>query len=125
MSEPYRLTRWVSKTQQITGRLFTCARPGRSMGRKQANISDECVLAWAAGLPTSAEETIIISLLGKKANGLSEFSYYSFRGGFERWQDRPNCPTFEEWLNSHCKPRRYRVYEYPTTDLLVPPEDLK
>ncbi len=125
MSEPYRLTRWAPKTEQINGQLFTCGRPGRSMGAKQTRISDECVLAWVAGLPTLAEEIIIVSLLGRKADGLSEFSYYSFRGGFDQPQDRPDCPTFQEWLDSHYKSRRYRVYEYPTIDLLVPPDETK
>ena len=124
MNEPYRLTEWFAKPQQIpAGRLFTCARPGRSLGRRQAHIGDEYVLRWVAGLPASEEETIIVSLLGKKPDGLSEFSYYSFRGGFE--YHRPNCPTFGEWLNANCRPRKFEVYEFPTIDLLVPGEDLK
>jgi hypothetical protein len=83
------------------------------------------VLRWAAGLPAWKEETVIVSLLGKKPDGLSEFSYYSFRGGFEHRQGRPGSPTFEEWLNSNSRSRRFHVYEYPTTDVIVLPEELK
>ena len=126
MSEPCRLTRWAPKTGQITGQLFTCGRPGRSMGPKKTKISDECVLAWVAGLPTSAEELVVVSLLGrKKEDGLSEFSYYSFRGGFDQPQNRPDCPTFQEWLDSHHKSRRYRVCEYPTIDTLPLSDETK
>jgi hypothetical protein len=95
------------------------------MGTKQMKVGDECVLAWLAGLPVSTEEIIIVSLLGRKADGLSEFSYYSFRGGFDRPQDRPDCPTFQEWLDSQHGAGRYRIYEYPTIDLLVPPDETK
>jgi hypothetical protein len=125
MNEPYRLTRWAPRTDRIAGQLFTCGRPGRSMGPKKAKISDECVLAWIAGLPTSTEETTIVSLLGRKPDGLSEFSYYSFRGGFDQPPDRPDCRTFQEWLDSHHISRRYRVREYPTIDTLVPPDETK
>lgn len=98
------------------------------MGAKKTKVSDECVLAWVAGLPISAEEIIIVSLLGRKPDGLSglsEFSYYSFRGGFDQPQDRPDCPTFQEWLDSHHRSRRYRVCEYPTIDTEIPTDETK
>ena len=63
----------------MVGTLFTCARPGRSLGSKQTRINDKVVNSWIAGLPNSADEIMIISLLGRKPDGLSEFSYYSFR----------------------------------------------
>lgn len=125
MSEPYRLTHWSPATPQIPIHLFTCARPGRSLGARQKTISDNYVLEWVAGLPKTTTEIAIISLLGRKADGLSEFSYYSFRGGYDQPEDRPDCPTFQEWLDSHCKPGRYSVCEYPTVDLLVPSKETK
>src|SRR5208283_79193 len=107
--EPYRLKRHNFKDGQMAGCLFTCARPGRSMGAKKAKIGDDVVDAWIAGIgnevdcgnsrrPLSNEQIIMISLLGRKPNGLSEFSYYSFRGGFDRPEDRPGCPTWQAWL---------------------------
>lgn len=121
MDEPFRLTRCASATNQINGQLFTCSKPGRSMGPSTTEISDECVREWIAGLPTSMEEIIIISLLGRKPTGLSEFSYYSSRGGF----DQPGCPTFQEWLDLHYMPSRYHFCEYPATDTLVIPNEIK
>jgi len=117
------------------GFLYTCARPGRSLGRKQAQISDAVVDAWVAGIakeiqfrptgmPCSSDKVVIISLLGRKPSGLSEFSYYSFRGGFDLPKDRPGCPTWQEWLTAKYGPR-YRVHEFPTEDLKIIPEETK
>jgi hypothetical protein len=94
------------------------------MGAKIAKISDEVVDVWLKGLPSSAGETIIVSLLGRKPTGLSEFSYYSFRGGFDQPEDRPGCPTWQEWLNERygCQ---YRVCEFPTIDTEDIPESTK
>jgi len=119
--EPHRLTRWKLKQSPLAGHLFTCARPGRSKGSK-VNIPDDLVNTWVKGLPDS-EEVTIVSLLGRKPTGKSEFSFYSFRGGFE--SERPRCPTFQEWLDGRYGSGRYRVLEYPTIDLQqVPSETL-
>ena len=125
MNEPCRLTLWTPKVGQISGQLFTCSRPGRSLGSKRSKISDEYVHAWVSGLPPSTEGVIVVSLLGCKEDGLSEFSYYSFRGGFDTSEERPGCPTFQEWLDLHYQPGRFCLYEYPTTDLLVPSDETK
>jgi hypothetical protein len=94
------------------------------MGAKVAKISDEVVDVWLNGLPSSTGETIIVSLLGGKPRGPSEFSYYSFRGGFDQPKDRPGCPTWQEWLNSRYG-SRYVVCEFPTIDTEDVPERTK
>jgi hypothetical protein len=94
------------------------------MGAKVAKISDEVVDVWLNGLPSSTGETVIASLLGRKPRGPSEFSYYSFRGGFDQPKDRPGCPTWQEWLEERYN-GRYRVCEFPTTDTEDVPESTK
>lgn len=49
---------------------------GRSLG-SQAAVADRLVVDWANGLPGS-DEIYIVSLLGEKPGGKSEFSFYSF-----------------------------------------------
>jgi hypothetical protein len=62
----------------------------------------------------------IISLLGKKRSGLSEFSYYPFRSSKEPGAE----PTFQEWLDQRYGPR-FVVHEFPTVDMQgIPPDDL-
>jgi hypothetical protein len=123
LKEPYRLIRWKSDRSPFTGKLFTCARPGRSKGAKK-KIADEWVDTWVKGLP-GLERIIIISLLGRKPNGKSEFSFYSFRGGFDEPAERPTCPTFQEWLDGRYGDGKYRVLEHPTIDTLpLEPETL-
>src|SRR5437879_4064443 len=94
--EPYRLTKWKASTP-FAGELFTCARPGRSKG-SAVQIPDDLVAAWVAGLPVS-DRLVVVSLLGRKPTGKSEFAFYSFRGGFEGESNRPKCPTFQAWLD--------------------------
>ncbi|MEX2490474.1 MAG: hypothetical protein WD425_01800 [Nitrospirales bacterium] len=65
---------------------------------------------WTNGLP-DADVLHIVSLLGQKTTGYSEFSYYPFRSSTEPGPK----PTFEEWLNV-CYSRRFKVHEFPTTD---------
>jgi hypothetical protein len=123
LEEPYRLTRWKSDRSLFTGQLFTCARPGRSKVAKR-KLADERVDTWVRGLPGS-EGVIISSLLGHKPDGKSEFSFYSFRGGFEEPSERPTCPTFQEWLDGRYGDGQYQVLEHPTTDTLpLEPETL-
>jgi hypothetical protein len=113
--EPCGLTRWVFSAEGPCLQLFTCARPGRTLGRKKKTIDDAAVIDWLNGLPAAETLTAIVSLLGRKPepNGQSEFSYYSFRS---RHEDRPGSPTFQEWLDRATAPGRYVVIEHPTTD---------
>lgn len=94
------------------------------MGANIPTISDQVVDAWIAGMPSSTDEIIIVSLLGRKPNGLSEFSYYSFRGGFDKSEHRPGCPSWQEWLFERYA-SKYRLHEFPTVDTELIQEDIK
>ena len=113
--EPCALTQWVVRAEALRGELFTCARPGRSLGRKKKTIDDTAVIHWLNGIPAAETVTAIVSLLGRKPEpeGQSEFCYYSFRSAHE---DRPGSPTFQEWLDRETAPGKYVVIEHPTTD---------
>ena len=93
---------------------YTCARPGRLKGK--GPVSDEEVSAWVYRLP--GPHTAIVSLLGRKQgpDGESEFSYYSFCGGFDTISEREGQPTFQEWLNKHHPALGILVKEHPTYD---------
>jgi hypothetical protein len=121
--EPCGLTQWCFDATGLLGRLYTCARPGRSLGRKKNTIDDAAVIDWLNGLPKEGTITAIVSLLGRKPepNERSEFSYYSFRSIHE---DRPGRPTFQEWLDRGTAPGKYIVVEHPTTDTRPIPFDL-
>lgn len=68
---------------------------------------------------------VIVSLLGRKPDGLSEFSFYSFYGGFETQNDRPGALHFSEWLNRTYPKRELELFEHPTVDFKpVPTETL-
>jgi hypothetical protein len=105
MAEPFRLKAWRLPGLS-SGLFYTCARPGRSRGSK-TKVPDRLVLDWARGLPGGAE-TFIISLLGKKPSGTSEYSFYSSFDGPK---------SFQEWLNVSVPNRKFRVISHPTTDL--------
>lgn len=105
--EPYNLREWRPKT----GRLFTCGRPGRAIhGRKQCTITGETIDLWVNGLP-SAETLHIVSLLGSKKDGYSEFAYYPFRSSHEAGPR----PTFQAWLDCRYG-GGFIVHEFPTVD---------
>ena len=53
----------------------------------------------------------IVSLLGTKTDGYSEFTYYPFRS--ER--ETVGKPTFQMWLAERY-PGRFTVHEFPTVD---------
>lgn len=114
LEEPYRLKEFVSRAKPFAGRLFTCARPGRSKGSTKKSIGDEVVRAWIGGLP-NCRPLHIVSLLGRKPppSGLSEYSYYSFRGGHENRKS----PTFQDWLDVNFAASGFKVTEFPTIDL--------
>jgi hypothetical protein len=65
---------------------------------------------WVSALP-KAEVLHIVSLLGQKKGGLSEFSYYPFRSS----KEPGSKPSFQDWLNARYG-ERFIVYEFPTTD---------
>ncbi len=112
VSEPINLKQWSApKAAPRRGRLFTCGRPGRATcGRDPGHVDEATIDLWVEGLPGEGE-LHIVSLLGEKKNGLSEYSYYPFRSLCES----DNGPTFQEWLNERYD-RRFVVHEFPTVD---------
>src|SRR5437870_1313191 len=81
--KPFRLRQWRAGQAFGSVRFFTCARPGRTGNEasKSADVADEVVHRWVLGLP--GPHPAIVSLLGCKPGGPSEFSFYSFYGGFD------------------------------------------
>jgi len=73
-------------------------------------IPNETIDEWVYGLP-NAEVLHIVSLLGEKKDGYSEFNYYPFRSSKVPGEE----PTFEEWLNGRYD-RRFKVHEFPAVD---------
>jgi len=121
VTEPLNLREWKAPAgSERRGRLFTCGRPGRAThGRAKVFVADGTIDLWASGLP-EADVLHIVSLLGQKTTGLSEFSYYPFRSA----KESGTKPTFEEWLNKRYK-RRFVVHEFPTVDGRgIPPDVL-
>ena len=112
--EPHKLRRWrrSSSPEQIP--FFTCARPGRSKSSTES-VPDSVVDNWVKRLPGGARTTVV-SLLGRKPNGLSEFSFYSFSSATETPDERGKRPLFQEWLARRHAMRKIAVVEYPTTD---------
>jgi hypothetical protein len=109
--EPFRLKRWKIGSAHF----FTCARPGRSKcdGKK---VPDDIVHRWVKALP--GPMAAIVSLLGRKhgPKGTSEFSFYSFCGGFDTPSERRNCLSFQDWLDKYHKSLHILVRKYPTYD---------
>ena len=100
--EPYRLKRWRIDGSPNPVHFFTCARPGRSSynyKKKDNSVSDVIVSKWVCGLPKP--NAVIVSLLGRKPTkgNPSEFSFYSFCGGWDTPSERRNKPTLEEWVS--------------------------
>lgn len=97
------------------GRLFTCGRPGRASGLVKSRVDDDTIDLWVKGLWVKAlPPTLvlhIVSLLGKKTTGISEFEYYPFRSARESVKK----PTFQEWFDERYG-RRFVVHEFPTVD---------
>jgi hypothetical protein len=118
--EPANLREWTGLANaQGEGRLFTCGRPGRAtFGREKRTIPDDVIDSWVAGLP-QADVLDIVSLLGKKTSGFSEFGYYPFRSALEAGSK----PTFQKWLDERYG-RRFAIHEYPTVDAQGSPRDV-
>jgi hypothetical protein len=116
--EPYRLREW----RVPLGRLFTCGRPGRSKWKDAPRVPENALHDWVQNLPEG--KLVIVSLLGQKPDGTSEYSFYPFRGGYDQCDDRK--PTFEAWLAKHYPGRGIVVREHPTVDFKqIPPETLQ
>ena len=115
--EPFRRRQWRSRASPQNLQFFTCARPGRSKGNS-GRVPDELVDKWVRGLPPG-NKIVIVSLLGRKQcpDGVSEFSFYSFHGGWDRPDERRRKPSFQEWLDRRYKDRSFLVIEHPTTDM--------
>lgn len=114
--EPHRLRRWRRASTSERLDLFTCARPGRSKG-KDGQVSEALVDKWIGGLPAGSP-VVVLSLLGRKPGGLSEYSFYSFSGGDETDQERGCRPAFQQWIDQRQNQRRIVVVEHPTTDFV-------
>ena len=113
-TKPYMLRRW--RIGVPSKYFFTCARPGRTghAASKNTPVPDSEVHRWVLGLP--GPNTAIVSLLGRKPDGKSEFSFYSFYGGFDRRSDRASALSFQEWLTYWHGDRHIVVHEHPTCD---------
>lgn len=119
--EPFKLRRWNEASSPHRLNFYTCARPGRSNG-PSGDVPDDVVHKWFAGLP-KGDKTVIVSLLGQKPDGMSEFAFYSFRGEFD--QPRRRQPTFSDWIAKAAGAQIVKVVEHPTCDLRpVPPETI-
>ena len=104
--EPYRLRQWRIGDSPNPVYFFTCARPGRSTykyKKKNNSVSDAIVSKWVCNLP--GPNAAIVSLLGRKPkNGnQSEFSFYTFCGGWDTASERRNKPPLQEWLSNYLK----------------------
>lgn len=115
-AKPYMLRRWRIGLSPNPHYFFTCARPGRTgnLQSKNAPVSDDVVHRWVLGLPSP--KTAIVSLLGRKPDGLSEFSFYSFYGGFDLASNHPGQLSFQEWLDHWHRDRSIVIREHPTYD---------
>lgn len=112
--EPNRLRCWRLPSGPGSGVFYSCARPGRSKGNR-GQVPDQLLHAWVRGLPEDGN-LAIVSLLGEKPDGTSEYSFYSF---YKKRQ------TFQDWLDKHYPDKRIEVVEHPTTEFKpVPAETL-
>ena len=110
--EPCRWRRWKIPPSSARTDFYTCARPGRSKGSK-GKVSDRLLRDWVLGLPKKGN-VVVVSLLGHKPDGTSEFSFYSFfgRGG-----------SFQQWLDREYPKKAVKVLEHPTCDLQPVPNE--
>ena len=120
VQEPINLIEWRPKASSgYPGRLFTCGRPGRAIfGQKRVPVPDDVIEGWVKGLPDSGD-LHMVSLLGSKADGMSEFGYYPYRSTLEV----ADKPTWQEWLNAHYG-QRLVIHEIPTVDARGIPKEV-
>src|SRR5262245_38812647 len=105
--EPHRLRRWRRGTSTDRLAFYTCARPGRSKSKDDA-VPDATVDKWVKGLP-GGSATAVLSLLGRKPDRTSEYSFYSFCGSFESLPERGRRPLFQQWLDQRHPERALQV----------------
>jgi len=114
IDEPVNLREWKPQSPAPAHtRLFTAGRPGRGTpgyGRVRRPVDDAIIDTWVAGLP-AADVLHIVSLLGWKTDGFSEYAYYPFRSCLEAGSK----PSFQHWLDQQYGPR-FLVHEFPTID---------
>jgi len=123
--KPYKRRRWRLDEGPRPLWFFTCARPGRTADEasKASRVSDDIVHRWVLGLPRPL--TAIVSLLGWKPDGMSEFHFYSFHGGSDLPSDAGSM-SFEAWLDKWHSELCIVVREHPTYDFRpIPPETLE
>ena len=111
--EPFRLRSWKLPAPNDAARFYSCARPGRSKSKTDA-VPDDLVNKWVNGIP--GPNTVLISILGRKPDGMSEFAFYSFCGAFESAEERRHKLSFQEWLDREHKEAGILVIEHPTCD---------
>jgi hypothetical protein len=122
--KPFRLRRWKAGAAFGSVCFFTCARPGRtgSVASKSASVPDDVAHRWVLGLP--GPRPAIVSLLGSKPGGPSEFSFYTFYGGFDSPASNVGKLSFQDWLN-RCHPDpSIPLREHPTWDYQRVPDDI-
>ena len=122
--KPYMLKRWKMTWSTSDCRFYTCARPGRTgdSTSKSRPVSDDLVLRWVLALP--GPNTAIVSLLGRKPDGTSEFSFYSFYGGFDLPSEHPSRLSFQQWLDRSFESKAIILREHPTCDFRPIPTEI-
>lgn len=120
-SKPFKLRHWHFTQDGQSVYFYTSARPGRSSesASRHAHIPDEVVGRWVLSLP--GPRTAIISLLGAKPDGTSEYSFYTFSGGSDRSTGKQR--TFRAWLRDHHPEQAIELVERPTIDFQPVPKE--
>lgn len=99
---------------------FTCGRPGYCAREKSRRVSDNEVSAWVCGLlGLPGSKKAIVSLLGRKPDGKSEFGFYTFHGEWDTTEERVGKPSFEKWMDSNHPHLDIMIREYPTCDQVL------
>jgi hypothetical protein len=119
-AEPFNLREWSCREKAASkGRLFTCGRLGRgTFGHAKVCPLAPVLQAWSAGLP-ECSSLHVVSLLGEKTSGFSEFDYYPFRSALKSGSG----PSFQEWLQAELG-KEVVVEEFPTVDRRGIPSDV-
>lgn len=76
-------------------------------------MPDELVHRWVRRLP-SKNDVVVVSLLGQKPDGTSEFSLYSF---YKKGR------SFRHWLDENYKREAIQIIEHPTCDMKCVPDE--
>lgn len=77
-------------------------------------MPDKITHDWVRNLP--GPSTVIVSLLGRKPDGTSEFSFYPFYGGFDGADEQRGRVSFQEWLDEHYPDLQIEIRQHPTED---------